>query len=477
ETPTLLRYLVKQRHWQRPDTFIRQYENAAHALAELENDRKLRTATISERQVERWQAGRIKTRPHPDQCRVLEFMFGYSVDRLFAPVPPSGQIGPPDRPMWRKEAGSDQTPPAGLSPTPWPSTARTAHREAEPECGAQAMAWDGEIAMAAEESARFARRAGANNVGEGVLDQLDVDVRRLAVQYLTRPPYVLFGELARLQGEVFRLLDGRQRPEQTTRLYLVAGQVCVLLAHASADLGHPYAAEAHARTAWLCADYAQHNPLRAYVRWVQSNVAYWNGRYREAAEIAHSGQAYATSGTARLRLASQEARAHAALGDTRAVHQALGVASEAPDPVTDDEPGVFRFGPGKAAYYASEAHCALGDRSNLQRAVSQAEQALDLFTRGPDVDRCPEFVAAARLDLISAYLALGDLEATDEYLRPVLATPPEHRTAPVVQRVAAISQALAQPEHAGRPLAGDLREQISLFCAYPASRELPSAAT
>lgn len=53
-----------------------------------------------------------------------------------------------------------------------------------------------------------------------------------------------------------------------------------------------------------------HTPLRAFVRYVQSNVAYWNGRYDEAAQLVEAALPDATSGTAVLRLVSQQARHH-----------------------------------------------------------------------------------------------------------------------------------------------------------------------
>src|SRR4030095_15444330 len=112
-------------------------------------------------------------------------------------------------------------------------------------------------------------------VDQDVLDQLNADVRHLAIDFLTRPLYMIFRPLSSLRSEVFELLDERQRPAVLPGLYRVAGQLCALLAHASADLGQAYAAETHTRTAWLCADLADDDSLRAYVRWVQSNVAFW----------------------------------------------------------------------------------------------------------------------------------------------------------------------------------------------------------
>jgi hypothetical protein len=335
-----------------------------------------------------------------------------------------------------------------------------------------------EIAMVAEESARFVRQP-RGTVDQDVLDQLSADVTQLARSYLLRPPYLMFEPLARLRRTAFDLLDARQRPAVLPGLYRIAGQLCALLAHASADLGQAYASETHARTAWLCADFAEDDALRAYVRWVQSNMAYWTGDYHAAAELAHIGQAYATHGTSLIRLASQEARAFAALAESNEVEAALALAQNPEAPPADEpasEPGgVFHFGPEKAAYYASETRLSLGGDHNARYAIADAERALTLLDNQPAGERCPEFVAAAQLDLVKAHLALRELDGADTHLRPVLSLPVESRTLPVVRRMTSVDHDLSSTYYAHSSLATDLSEQIACFCAYPAIRELPSS--
>jgi len=92
--PTMLRVLVMERHWQKFATFERQFRGSARQLARQADEPELETVTVSPRQFERWYAGQLKTRPHPDACRVLEFMFGQPVERLLAPAasPGHGQI-------------------------------------------------------------------------------------------------------------------------------------------------------------------------------------------------------------------------------------------------------------------------------------------------------------------------------------------------------------------------------------------------
>lgn len=81
---TLLRVLATERQWHRFKTFEAQFQRAARALAKRDSDPDLAKLTISSRQWERWNAGNVKTEPHPDAARVLEHMFGYPVQQLLA---------------------------------------------------------------------------------------------------------------------------------------------------------------------------------------------------------------------------------------------------------------------------------------------------------------------------------------------------------------------------------------------------------
>jgi hypothetical protein len=87
DRPTLLRVLVAERHWQKYETFVTQYERAANELAIRDHDPRLRGLSIAKRQFGRWLAGTVKTAPYPDHCRVLEDLFGRRADELLAPIP------------------------------------------------------------------------------------------------------------------------------------------------------------------------------------------------------------------------------------------------------------------------------------------------------------------------------------------------------------------------------------------------------
>jgi hypothetical protein len=216
--------------------------------------------------VGRWMASDVDGLPHPASCRVLEQMFGESAERLF---------GPPD-PVSRRQIATVEVPHPPLV-------------GAEP---VEDLIVQREVVMAAAESARFGQFAEQSNVGPHTLEQFRADLARIVTTYPNRPVYPIFVELRGLRNRAFELLEGRQYPEQSRELYLVAGMLCGVLANASFDLGWLPAAETQARTAFLCAELAGSNALRAWVRGTQSLVAYWDKRPRAAVELAMDGWRY-----------------------------------------------------------------------------------------------------------------------------------------------------------------------------------------
>ncbi|MGH3767165.1 MAG: hypothetical protein ACRDTX_18755 [Pseudonocardiaceae bacterium] len=91
------------------------------------------------------------------------------------------------------------------------------------------------------------------------------------------------------QDRAFGLLEGRQRPEQTRDLYLIAGIACGLMAKASHDLGVPHDALTQARTGYACADNSGHDGLRAWIRGLQALITYWSGRLEDSVRYAQLG--------------------------------------------------------------------------------------------------------------------------------------------------------------------------------------------
>ncbi|MGH3735017.1 MAG: hypothetical protein ACRDT6_05275 [Micromonosporaceae bacterium] len=83
--PTLLKVLLRQRHWQPYSTFRSEYDKAASRL-----DPDLVGTWPSRAQFNRWLSGQLKGTPYPGHCRVLQEMFpGWSAAQLFQPADPA----------------------------------------------------------------------------------------------------------------------------------------------------------------------------------------------------------------------------------------------------------------------------------------------------------------------------------------------------------------------------------------------------
>ncbi|GAA2775236.1 hypothetical protein [Saccharopolyspora taberi] len=405
---------------------------------------------VSERQAGRWMAGRVGGLPHPATCRVLEHMFGESAEQL---------LGPPRYQPATERHG------VAASSTAGPPRAEDVD-----------LTIEGEVAMAAAESARFGQFAEQSNVGPHTLEQFRADVRRIVTTYPNRPVYPMFAELRELRNRTFDLLEGRQRPEHARELYLVAGVVCGALANASFDLGWLSAAETQARTAFLCAELAGSNSLRAWIRGTQSLVAYWDDRARDAVQLAADGWHYVPeNGTARVRLAAIEARAQGRLRDERATEDALRRAERAREEVLgEDYPGgMLAFPTAKQTFYGATARLWLGDPANLVKAERQAEKAIDLYQQDPPERRRLGELSLARLDLAAARLGQENLEGAADQVQQVLAVAHRRRTDSVVRRLRQLTGTLQRPRFQTSALAVDLHDQIVTFCDAPAPAGLP----
>jgi hypothetical protein len=270
---TRLEQLLRQRH-----LTLEEFRKLYNRIADVD---------VSDRQAYRWMSGQVRGLPHPAARGTLETMFSEPVARLFDP--PYGIEAL--RPTWRcDEAASGR------------GSARTD--------------WEGQvITMSADRARDFLGRIEASNVGAETLDQLTADVRRLIVASQQQPLPSYLSDVVATQDRAFTLLEGRQRPEQTRDLYLLAGITCGLMAYASQDLGALHDAMTQARTGYACADNAGHDGLRAWTRGIQSLITYYSGRLEDSLHYAQSGaEAAARSrGTAGIWLASSEARALAAL--------------------------------------------------------------------------------------------------------------------------------------------------------------------
>jgi hypothetical protein len=331
--------------------------------------------------------------------------------------------------------------------------------------------WDGVSTMAAaEESAAFGAWAEVTNIGPTTLEQFDSDIRQIAHTYLHTPPLPLFLRTLRLRDRAFALLQGRQHPDQTRHLYATAGWLCSLLAWMSGDLGDYTAAKTHGRIAWLCAELADHNGLRAWTRATQSKLAFWNGEILESEHLARDGLRFATATTAAVMLRSLEGRASARLGNSETANSAIHQAREAREHVTspDEVGGLFGCSMAQQSYLAGSTYLWLRQPGD---ALREAEDAIQHFETSAAEDRFYGAEMLARIDAMTAHAQEGRLDSVEGAAQVVLAVPPQQRLDTFVRGLHRVRDELGRPAFQGSVEARQLQEQIEDFCAGAIARD------
>lgn len=428
EPRTVLEYLV----WQRDRTY-EELTSDFHLMAGEMNER----ATLSPRHLRRLASGE-RSGTTPVTRRVLQRMFGQPVEQLLRP--------------WIDQPTLIQSTLAGcLQPS------GTSEREL--------------IAMAARRARQFTLSSEPTVSSESV-EQVYDDVRRLATAYPQRPLSELLGDLVEVQDSVYELLEHRQRPQQAQDLYLLAGVIGGLLAKASHDLADSHAALTQARAAFGCADNADHDGLRAWLRGLQTMVAYWAGRPAESVRYAQSGAEYAarSRGTVSVWLPVSEARALAALGDADGSWAAIRRAEEAWERVEPDQldelGGICTFTQARTLYYAADALAWLPDQGAA--TDDYANQAVLAYSDAAASDWAFSDQAGSYADLAITRLRGGELDGAAEAITPVLELEPERRINGIVHSVQRVHGVL-RSEFGSDEQAGEMLEAIETFMRTPVS--------
>jgi transcriptional regulator with XRE-family HTH domain len=319
------------------------------------------------------------------------------------------------------------------------------------------------ITAMAEESQDFGEWADTSNVGDATLEHYATQVRQLAHDYVHDPPYPVLLGSKQLRDRVFSKLQGHQRPGQTRDLYVVAAQVCGLLAWMSGDMSFYRAADSHAWTAWVCAEQANHDGARAWVRVTQSKLAYWNARYTESAQLAGDGLRYPSTDSARAMLGVFQARALARTGRRVEAAEALARARTGLEQAGTDEIGGL-WGVTEARFTSLAVNTYLRLRDPTQVLI-EAPRALAMFEAADPRERNYGAEAHTRIDQAHAHLLSAQLDGAQAALRPVLTLPPECRYEPVTQELGHVRQALADdPAFRDAPVARELQEEIETYC-------------
>ncbi len=325
------------------------------------------------------------------------------------------------------------------------------------------------VEMAAQKARKFAVLAGQASVSDEIIDQIHADVGGLALAYPRQPLPAILGELVDIQDAVFTILEGRTPPNQARQVYFLAGVTSGLLAEASHDLADAPSAAAQARTAFVCAEQADHNGLRAWVRGLQALVAYWAGRPQESVRYAQSGGAFAdlAGSTTTVWLPISEARSWAMLGNSQNALAALEKAERSWDRVTGDEldemGGICTFGRTRQMYYAADALTWLP--TEVGAAETYAAQAVEAYRDTDSAEWAFGDQAGSHADLAVARVMRGELDGAVEALSPVLELPTDQRNNGIIASAQRVRETLLRSR-----LVNDsrqLQDRIETFTRSP----------
>ncbi|MGC9541123.1 hypothetical protein [Streptomyces sp. UG1] len=429
EPRTVLEHLL----WQQDRTYEEIAAEFDRIAQQLNED-----ATLSTRHLRRLASGE-RSNTTPVTRRVLQSMFGKPLNELLRP--------------WEASAShAAATTPSGLVVA-----------AGQPDIDKEL------ITLAARRAKHFALTANQGDLTNEAMEQIHDDVRRLATDYPQRPLSELLGDLLQVQETLYTLLEKRQRPEQSRQIYFLTGVTSGLLAKASHDLADPHAAMTQARAAYLCAENADHNGLRAWIRGLQSLISYWAGRPRESVKYAQSGTEFAlrSQSTAAVWLPVSAARAWAALGNSGETHAAIRQAEEAWDAVRSDEVdelgGLCTFGRSRQIYYAADALSWLP--SEARAAQEYGEQAVDAYADEDSPEWAFGDAAGSRADLAIARIGLGDLEGAEDAVSPILDLDQENRINGIVHSALRVHKALSRSTLAAP--GSELQERIEMFTRTP----------
>lgn len=328
------------------------------------------------------------------------------------------------------------------------------------------------MAMALRRSIRFSAYADASNIGSDAVSQIYDETRRIAELYTRQATVAVIGEIAELQGVVFALTEASSHPARMRDLYFLGGVVSGLLAEANEDLGNFSASRIHGRTAYICADNADNDALRAWARFQQMNTAYWSGAPEEVIRLARLSPELPgrVTGAGGSRLLALEARAWGALGNAPAAETAIGRSLASRERAVPDE--IDELG-GHVAYPLwrqlwHNANALIWLPEHAARAESNATEALLAYESGDLGERSYIPEACCRGDLATARILSGELDGAREAIATVLELPPGQRAESIRTSLLRVHSALRTSRYGQLPAARTMRLEIEEFSQYGA---------
>jgi hypothetical protein len=337
-----------------------------------------------------------------------------------------------------------------------------------------------EVVMTAHGSSEHAEHAERRDIGEATLEQLRAEVTRLSREFVTGQPLVTFREMRRVRDRIHTALDRRLWPRDESELYFLLGCLLNLLAVAAKYLGYPQAGEELVRAGWAYATVIDHRPLMARLRLELAAHAQWQARPRECRALAASGLDYLADGQDAAALHLLGAQAAAQLGDADAAHRAITAAHTARERGQSNElleiGGEFGLSRASQHYLAGSTLIEIPDAAS--DAVAELDHATELYAAGPGPNEAHsfEYHALAYIDLATAQLRAGAVDAATVALEPALSLPPAQRVNSLSQRLRQVRRELAVPAYRGQTSAADLDGRIEDFTRQTVAADLADLA-
>ncbi|WP_131785264.1 DNA-binding protein [Protofrankia symbiont of Coriaria ruscifolia] len=311
----------------------------------------------------------------------------------------------------------------------------------------------GALAAAAGMAAEVSRLIASADPDPLTLEEMEVDVDRIAATYMTTPHEVLTPRVLDGWRGAETALAGRVSLASRKRVTVLAGQYSYYLARLAFNTGDDVAARRFAVLASQYADDVGDPLLTGSVAGLRSSIAYYGGRFHMAAGLAAQARRSAHP-YMRARLAAYEARARAATGDVDGARAALAAMTDA---VFDSAP-MFGEPPFDVEAVAGFTAVVAGRLGDGERAEAHARQSIAILeTRNGYPEDYGNTLAALSVALLlrprpepeeAAAVAMRALD--------VVATFP---TRTVVQRARDLSGLFA--EHRELPPVVDFRERLA----------------
>jgi hypothetical protein len=198
-----------------------------------------------------------------------------------------------------------------------------------------------------------------------------------------------------------------------------------------------------------------------------SDITYLSGRPSQARDLAARGLEHWSYGPNGALLQLEYAHDAASLGDADSARRAVTLATDAREHEREDDlleiGGEFSFSRASQHYYAGRTLLRLPQGET--DAIAELEQAMQRYAAGPEPgeDHSRQCEMLAHVDLATARLRTGALDAAISALEPVMVLPSANRTELLVRQLAVVRAELAAQIFRGSPHAHDLGEQIEEF--------------